>query len=323
MNIKRKILGVFLVILSVLFLGSCVSEEEYIQKSQENDKLYFQLAELKYEHGKLLGEKSQLEAAKRDLELANANQGKKIDELNQDNSELQKILAARSDSLSKTIVSLRSDIDDLKNENTGQKAQLAERNMEIEKLLKEINSLNERNKALQDQAAELERQKQQEMANMKGTYEDLLQDMKSEIDKGKITITQLEGKLKVNMLDEILFDSGKVTIKPEGIEVLERVGNILVNVKDRSINIEGHTDNVPIGAELAKIYPTNWELSAARASNVARYLQEKAGISPELLSATGYGEYQPVASNDTTEGKAKNRRIEIVLVPREITPIAR
>ena len=161
------------------------------------------------------------------------------------------------------------------------------------------------------------------MKELKGTYDELLKDMKSEIEKGKITITQLKGKLKVNMLDEILFDSGKTTIKPEGIEVLERVGKILLNVKDRAITIEGHTDNVPIGPELAKKYPTNWELSAARATNVARYLQEKIGIDPTLLSATGYGEYQPVYYNDTEEGRAKNRRIEIVLVPIEIAPGAR
>lgn len=323
MNLKRKIQSTFLVILGVVFLGSCISEEEYIQKSQENDKLSFQLAELKIEHGRLLGEKSQLEAAKRKLELDNANQEKKINELNQDNSELQKILQAKSDTLSKTIVLLRKDIADLQKQNNDQKVQISERDMEIENLKKEINSLNGRNKALQAQAEELAQQKQQEMANMKGTYENLLEDMKSEIDKGKITITQLEGKLKVNMLDEILFDSGKVTIKPEGIEVLERVGKILVGVKDRSINIEGHTDNVPIGSVLAQKYPTNWELSASRATNVARYLQEKAGIDPGLLSATGYGEYHPIASNDTNEGKAKNRRIEIVLVPLEITPVAR
>jgi hypothetical protein len=83
------------------------------------------------------------------------------------------------------------------------------------------------------------------------------------------------------------------------------------------------TSNVPIGAELSKKYPTNWELSAARATNVARYLQEKIGINPSLLSATGYGEYQPVAPNETKEGRSKNRRIEIVLVPKEVLPVSR
>jgi chemotaxis protein MotB len=199
----------------------------------------------------------------------------------------------------------------------------SETEAQVNTLQNQIAALEEKNKVLQSQAKALERQKEEERLEMKSTYEALLEDMKTEIDKGKITITQLRGKLKVNMLDEILFDSGKTTIKPQGVEVLERVGNILLTVKDRAINIEGHTDGVPIGAELSKKYPTNWELSAARASNVARYLQEKSGINPSLLSATGYGEYQPVASNKSKEGRAKNRRIEIVLVPREIVPVSR
>ena len=197
-------------------------------------------------------------------------------------------------------------------------------------LQKDVNNFRDENvdlrtkiEVLQSKTRDLERQKEEEGLVMKGTYENLLENMKSEIDRGKITITQLRGKLKVNMLDEILFDSGETTINPQGIKVLKRVGNILLNVKDKAINIEGHTDNVPIGAELRKKYPTNWELSVVRATNVARYLQEKSGINPTLLSATGYGEYKPVASNETEEGKAKNRRIEIVLVPKEIVPISR
>ena len=176
---------------------------------------------------------------------------------------------------------------------------------------------------LRSKVLALEVEREEEILEMKTTYDDLLEDMKSEIEKGKITITQLEGKLKVNMVDEVLFDSGKTTIKPQGIEVLERVGNILLNVKDQTISIEGHTDYVPIGSELARKYPTNWELSAARATAVARYLQEKSGVDPSIISATGYGEYQPIASNETEEGRARNRRIEIVLVPKEITPSSR
>ena len=97
----------------------------------------------------------------------------------------------------------------------------------------------------------------------------------------------------------------------------------LSEVKDRAISIEGHTDDVPIGAELSRKYATNWELSAARACTIVRYLREKVGIDPAVLSATGYGEYQPIAPNESEEGRAKNRRIEIVLVPIEIVPVSR
>jgi len=124
-------------------------------------------------------------------------------------------------------------------------------------------------------------------------YEDLVHDMESEIKKGKVTITQLKGKLKVNVVDEILFDSGKATIKPQGYKVLERVGKVLLNAKDQAIRIEGHTDNVPIGADLANRYPTNWELSVARATAVARYLQEKIGVNTSLLPLTRRNREEP------------------------------
>ncbi len=85
--------------------------------------------------------------------------------------------------------------------------------------------------------------------------------------------------------------------------------------------MEGHTDNVPIGSRLAERFPSNWELSTARATTVARYLQDK-GIDPKLLSACGYSEFRPVSPNDTDENKAKNRRIEIALIPKDADRIA-
>jgi chemotaxis protein MotB len=330
MTRKDQFICVSLLVMSFVFIGSCVSKKDYLAKVDEAEKVSGELTALQSKYNALMDEKSALEEAKNKLQMANADQEKEINQLNQDKAELEKILQARSDTLSKNIVDLRANIADLKNdikrlneENADLQNEIKRLNGENADLQNEIKRLNEENAGLRQEAEALERQREKEVDEMKGTYENLLEDMKSEIEKGKITITQLKGKLRVNMLDEILFDSGKTNIKPEGLEVLDRVGKILFDVKDRSINIEGHTDNVPIGAELSKKYPTNWELSAARATNVARYLQEKVGIAPELLSATGYGEYHPVSSNDTPEGKAKNRRIEIILVPQEITPVSR
>jgi chemotaxis protein MotB len=330
MKWKRRIVYSVLLSVSLLVICSCVSKKDYLLKVDEGKKLSMELEELKSNHNLLEEQKEAcnaqviaLQGEKSDLEKENAR-------LKGDNLELEEILKAKSDSLSKNIVDLRDHIADLKKENSLLKAETKDLSQNLETLQKDVSkfrdqivALQKKNEVLQSKTKDLERQKEEEVLAMKGTYENLLENMKSEIEKGKITITQLRGKLKVNMLDEILFDSGETTIKPQGIEVLKRVGNILLNVKDKAINIEGHTDNVPIGAELSKKYPTNWELSVVRATNVARYLQEKSGINPILLSATGYGEYKPVASNETEEGKAKNRRIEIVLVPKEIVPVSR
>ena len=125
----------------------------------------------------------------------------------------------------------------------------------------------------------------------------------------------MKNRLTMTMVDKIIFPSGSAEISKEGKKVLDKVISILKDVKDKRIQVEGHTDNVRIVSVSKKRYPTNWELSTARATEVVRYLQEAGGIDPKLLSATGFGEYQPVAPNDTDEGKHKNRRIEIVLLP--------
>lgn len=299
MNWKRRIPCLILPALVLGVLWSCVTQEKYLMKVEESEKLSSELMALRSEYARLERERNDLEREKNDLEkarteaqLKNVSFEQEIARLKQDNTKLEEILQAKSDTLSKQISDLR----------------------------KQNRLLKEEKDALQSKTLALEVQRKEEFLEMKITYQDLLRDMKSEIEKGKITITQLEGKLKVNMMGEILFDSGRTTIKPQGVKVLERVGKALLDVSDQAINVEGHTDNVPISAELKKWYPTNWELSVARASAVARYLQEKIGVDPSSISATGYGQYKPIASNKTKEGRAKNRRIEIVLVPKEIAP---
>lgn len=168
---------------------------------------------------------------------------------------------------------------------------------------------------LETKIADISRKKEEEIARLKGTYEEFAAGLKQEIEQGQIIITQLADRLSVSMVDKILFPSGEAEITPEGVKVLERVGNVLKNTKNKIIRVEGHTDNVPIHPRLQKQYPTNWELSTARAANVVRFLQEKAGIAPERMQVIGLSEYQPVASNKTTTGRSKNRRIEITLLP--------
>ncbi|MDO9069406.1 MAG: OmpA family protein [Deltaproteobacteria bacterium] len=170
---------------------------------------------------------------------------------------------------------------------------------------------------LEIKIAAISQKKEEEIVRLKGTYERLAADMKNEIEQGQIIITQLADRLSVSMVDRILFPSGEAEITPEGVKVLERVGNVLKNTSDQIIRVEGHTDNVPIHPRLQKQFPTNWELSTARAANVVRFLQEKVGIAPERMQVIGMSEYRPVASNKTASGRSKNRRIEITLLPEQ------
>ncbi len=168
---------------------------------------------------------------------------------------------------------------------------------------------------LEAKITDISQEKEEEIAKLKGTYDELVTDMKQEIEQGQIKITQLADRLSVSLVDKILFPSGNANITPEGIEVLERVGKVLKNTKDKIIRVEGHTDNIPIHSRLKEKYPTNWELSTARATNVVRFLQENIGIDSQRLHAVGMSEYHPVASNETKTGRSQNRRIEIALLP--------
>ncbi len=157
--------------------------------------------------------------------------------------------------------------------------------------------------------------KEKELAALRATQDELVEGLKKEIADKQIQVERVRDQLRVEMVDEILFDSGEAVIKPAGLEVLRRVGTILKKVQDRQIEVQGHTDNVQIVGQLAKRFATNWELSAARATNVARFLQDEAKLDPARLSAAAFSEYQPRAPNDTDEGRRKNRRIEILLGP--------
>lgn len=142
-------------------------------------------------------------------------------------------------------------------------------------------------------------------------------EMRSALESKDITISQLQGKLTVNILDRILFDSGEAVLKPEGEAVLMQIAQILAQYPKRQIQVMGHTDNVPIRASPWARYPSNWELSTARATAAVRFLCEKAGVDPHQLGALGYGEFHPIADNSTPEGRARNRRIALVVLPEE------
>lgn len=197
---------------------------------------------------------------------------------------------------------------------TAQKGDLEE---QVKRLASEVEGLKKEKSELQAKVEELspKAEKVAQLEKASQTYEDLIKKLEKEIKEGEIQITEMKNRLTMTMVDKILFPSGSADIGRKGKEVLDKVIAILKDVKDKRIQVEGHTDNVPIVSSLRKRYPTNWELSTARATEVVRYLQEAGGIDPKLLSATGYSEYLPVASNDTEKDRQKNRRIEIVLLP--------
>ena len=139
--------------------------------------------------------------------------------------------------------------------------------------------------------------------------------LKDEIAAQNIEVVETEDTLKVVFVDKILFDSGSVEINEKGRKLLLVVAESVRAQKDESILVEGHTDNRPLGPTLKEKFPSNWELSAARAAAVVRFLQKEGRLQPERLAAHGYSYYRPVASNKNEQGRRQNRRIEIILGP--------
>ena len=142
--------------------------------------------------------------------------------------------------------------------------------------------------------------------------------LSSEINDQQVKLQMMDKGLVISFVADVIFDSGKAKIKTEAYPVLDKVARVLTeNVPQLNVGIEGHTDNVPV--KLSK-WKSNWELSSARSLSVLHYLADKKGISPDRLSAIGYGEYHPVDSNDTRVGRQANRRVEIVIIP-QITKV--
>jgi chemotaxis protein MotB len=143
--------------------------------------------------------------------------------------------------------------------------------------------------ALKNQLSLQVQSKEEEIAKLQGTYQELEQKLQAEIKKGDIRLSQSGGRIKVDLVDKILFDVGDASITARGEEVLSRVGAILASVQDKKIQVSGHTDDSPISDKLKEKYPTNWNLAAARAINVVRYLEEKARVPGRSLVAAAYG----------------------------------
>ncbi|WP_372521745.1 OmpA family protein [Sulfuricaulis sp.] len=161
------------------------------------------------------------------------------------------------------------------------------------------------------QAAEARQSKLDALQNQE---KQLRERLSKELTDKNVEIEQLRGQLSVRMLDKIVFKSGSADILPQGAEVLDKLADAIKDSTD-TIRVEGHTDDTPISDKLKVKYPSNWELSAARASAVARYFETKHFINPKRLESLGFSMYHPVAPNDSDENKQRNRRVEIVLKP--------
>ncbi len=299
--------------LTITLFSSCVSkkiytdlEDKYADLKKENRTLNDEVAELAQEKTKIFNDLNALESA---YETAVSERDK-----------LQADYAAAKSSLE----TLKASYKALEENSSASIAKNSQKNRELlAQLEAKEQALALENERLNTLKKELESRSQRvaELENVIASKDAAMHKLKDAISKaltnfeGKgLTVEQRNGKVYISMENKLLFESGSWYVGAQGSQAVKQLGSVLAENPEISVLIEGHTDNVPYkgNAQLSG----NWDLSAKRATAIVNILRENESINPENLTAAGRGEFVPVASNETAEGKAKNRRIEVILTPK-------
>jgi len=248
----------------------------------------------------------QLDAARgRETELAS-----RMETELQRRDEREQRLRDQLDDLQAEIERLIEDLGACRRENLRTEADLEDARLEAQRLQTLLSAQGAQSQQLQARLNQLSAI-EQEIRERNQIYEEVLSRFRSLIDAGRLSVSIARGRMVINLPQDILFASGSADLGADGRRTLAEVAGVLGEFQDRRFQVEGHTDDRPISTAQ---FPSNWELSAARALSVVKLLVAQ-GVSPENLSGAGYGEYHPVAVNETAEGRRLNRRIEIVMLP--------
>jgi len=309
MNIKTISAG----LLALMVMTSCVSKKVYTD-------LETKYADLKKENRTLADENAAIGKEKNELDLKSKDLQAQLDKLISERDRLSKDYASTKSGLDK----MQSSYNDLEKSSGETNANISKKNRELlaeleakgKALAAEQERLNKLKAELQDRSQrvdELEGMIASQEAGLKKLKETLSKALNGFTGKG-LTVEQKNGKVYVSMENKLLFGSGSWTVGTEGKKAVVEVAKVLAANPDIAVLIEGHTDNVAYAG--SGQVADNWDLSTKRATAIVHILKENKGVDPKNLTAAGRSEYSPIAGNDTAEGKAKNRRIEIILTPK-------
>ncbi len=302
-----------LIALSLVIFTSCVSkkiyedlESKYANLKKENKKVTDKNRDLQTALNKA---ENDLASLQRDYETALAQRNKLQSDYDATKANLDNLKAsydALEQNSSAEIAKNSKKNKELLAQLEAKEQALAAENARLEKLKKELESRSQRVSELEQIIAS----KDAAMTQLKDAISSALTDFEG---KG-LTVEQRDGKVYVSMENKLLFQSGSWSVGTQGKQAVKQLGEVLAENPDIAILIEGHTDNVPYKGNTQ--LSGNWDLSTKRATAIVTILRENKAIHPENLTAAGRGEFAPIASNDTAEGKAKNRRIEVILTPK-------
>lgn len=294
----RSAVNTLMMLFAVSVLSACVSTSSYEEVSKERDEL--------------LKKQNALEGNTKLLR-------NKVESTEEQTARLKSELGGLQTRLSDVNKSLGEKNEKLKSASQKLIEQNARLSMAAEELVRRESELKSRQAELQKAESLLAETNNKLKVSVEFTektnrlYDDLVNELSSELEANQIKISELKDGVTVNLSQEILFPSGSATLNDSGIDVIKKVSGKLENIPHQII-VAGFTDNVAIKGELAKIFPSNWELAGARAASVVRLLESQ-GVDSNKLTAVSFGENQPVATNDDWKLRAQNRRIEIRLRP--------
>ena len=243
-----------------------------------------------------------------------------FDALRAENDETSEQLTLRNKQLHEAeakIAALRTEGNSLEAALADEKEKVADANGRIARLMAEMASASKDKNKLQASIEEMtvaigDLEKRRAAAEARvAEFKSLLAKFKALIDAGKLKVRIVDGRMVVVLATDILFGSGSANLSKDGKAALSEVAQVLASIPGRSFQVEGHTDNVPIATAQ---YPSNWELASARAINVLKAMVES-GLPAGRVSAASFGDARPSVANDSSDGKAQNRRIEIIIVP--------
>ena len=272
-------------ILPLLLLSACVSSGKHEPALAEMDSMRQSLGSAQEEINR---NQQQIQKTEQELDAAKMQNALAQEEINRNQQQIQKT-----------------------------EQELKSARLQVVAAVDELMKLEARKKDLQQELSESQAQMttlrdiEIETKRRNQIYENFVNTLKTMIDGGQLTVSIEQGRIVINLPNNVLFKSGSDNLNPEGEEALTQIGSVLSQFSDRRFQIEGHTDNKPIKSAQ---FPSNWELSTSRALTVVHLLTD-IDVDPENISAAGFGEFRPRADNETEEGRQLNRRIEIIMLP--------
>ncbi len=300
-------------VFSLFLLSACVSSSKHEAALAEMDTVRQSLGSAQEEINR---NQRQIEQTEQELDAAKTQNAMAQEEISRNQRQIEQTV---------------QELDAAKMQNSMAQEEINRNQQQIKKTEKKLDSAKMQVKTAQDELMKLEARKQDlqeelsesqaQMATLSSIenetkrrnqiYEKFVNRLKTMIDGGQLTVSIEQGRIVINLPNNVLFNSGSANLNPEGEEALTQIASVLSQFSDRRFQIEGHTDNKPIKSAR---FPSNWELSSSRALTVVHLLTDMEVV-PENISAAGFGEFRPRADNETEEGRQLNRRIEIIMLP--------